>query len=85
MLRNLFKTAVRNLSRNKFLTILKVVGTAPGVSLNLWGNCIKQYAGLKAFQVLIISGGFFSFSPKTDLGWHSASEVRASLKRSQIA
>ncbi len=35
MFRNFFKTAIRNLSRNKFFTILNVIGLALGMSLSL--------------------------------------------------
>ena len=35
MFRNFFKTAIRNLSKNKFFTILNVIGLALGMSLSL--------------------------------------------------
>jgi len=35
MFRNFFKTAVRNLSKNKFFTVLNVIGLALGMSLSL--------------------------------------------------
>jgi putative ABC transport system permease protein len=35
MFKNYFKTATRNLSKNKFFTTLNVVGLALGMSLNL--------------------------------------------------
>lgn len=35
MLRNFFKTAIRNLSKNKFFTVLNVIGLALGMSLTL--------------------------------------------------
>src|SRR5215213_6074353 len=35
MFRNFFKTAIRNLSKNKFFTVLNVIGLALGMSLSL--------------------------------------------------
>ena len=64
MFRNFFKVAVRNLSKNKFFTILNVIGLGLGMSLSL------LFIGLLAFL-----SRFDNFHPKSDRIYRVTTQV----------